>query len=75
MGGVAYERAVRRNLLSISILAPAWGASGAFADAGAGGDISILAPAWGASDRSGRWQRMIYISILAPAWGASRYFI
>ena len=57
--------------LPISIHAPAWGATNAWADGPAPAGISIHAPAWGATrDRAGgRVCRTI--SIHAPAWGAT----
>ena len=72
MGGVFY--AVSGQVFApISILAPAWGASGYERREYQQQRISILAPAWGASTKYQSEHAHDNISILAPAWGASAY--
>ena len=55
----------------ISIHAPAWGATGDWAQRWMKYKISIHAPAWGATDTAALDYRYTQISIHAPAWGAT----
>ena len=60
---------------SISIHAPAWGATSGGAK---GYDISVIsihAPAWGATAHDMRLRQSKNISIHAPAWGATRIWV
>ena len=56
---------------TISIHAPAWGATHYAARASFGCKISIHAPAWGATAFVFRAVAKLIISIHAPAWGAT----
>ena len=56
---------------SISIHAPAWGATRAYRPALLLCEISIHAPAWGATQCQAELNRIARISIHAPAWGAT----
>ena len=72
---VGCDRAVGHNLPvldSVSIHAPAWGATSVPWWAWAGGKVSIHAPAWGATSGTGRAFPARPVSIHAPAWGATR---
>ena len=57
--------------LSVSIHAPAWGATSSFLQTGTQNQVSIHAPAWGAT--SDGFCVVLYpdVSIHAPAWGAT----
>ena len=73
---------VRRSFLrmqrpknSISIHAPAWGATNYLRLQGGQRFISIHAPAWGATPVFIRAAKLVCISIHAPAWGATLYLI
>ena len=60
------------NIASVSIRAPAWGATPARHAEDARFYVSIRAPAWGAT-RFGKWVVAAgNVSIRAPAWGATR---
>ena len=60
-------------LITISIHAPAWGATSMFVIASNDISISIHAPAWGATLYTGGVPLCLYISIHAPAWGATSF--
>ena len=56
---------------SISIHAPAWGATLYMAHNAIASGISIHAPAWGATAQAMKLYGLMQISIHAPAWGAT----
>ena len=56
---------------SVSIHAPAWGATQHFIKIVNGKEVSIHAPAWGATWRKGKYKFLDLVSIHAPAWGAT----
>ena len=56
---------------SVSIHAPAWGATRRHFRAGPGGKVSIHAPAWGATIMPANLVDLFSVSIHAPAWGAT----
>ena len=57
---------------SVSIHAPAWGATGACVVDSGYENVSIHAPAWGATVSSAAAAARMEVSIHAPAWGATR---
>ncbi len=59
--------------LTVSIRAPAWGATPGLADVGDAQDVSIRAPAWGATFDLHVEGAVAGVSIRAPAWGATRH--
>jgi len=58
-------------LLSVSIHAPAWGATGHNTPLYDNTRVSIHAPAWGATFQGYEAEQMRQVSIHAPAWGAT----
>src|SRR5690606_9478264 len=61
----------RINPNTVSIHAPAWGATRIVTDIVTRGEVSIHAPAWGATTANGRRDVAALVSIHAPAWGAT----
>ena len=69
----------QRERESVSIRAPAWGATNPAAIRCIDCQVSIRAPAWGATRDPAITQLEATVSIRAPAWGATlvifRYFV
>ena len=57
--------------VTVSIHAPAWGATTSIWQARNSRPVSIHAPAWGATCRHVRQRACLRVSIHAPAWGAT----
>ena len=71
MGSDILGNVVTGRALSISIHAPAWGATVHVVCGFGMSHISIHAPAWGATEQDEKPKVMTQISIHAPAWGAT----
>ena len=72
MGGVSEAARVKNSEWLISILAPAWGASGRQRCAAGKSAKFQFSPPRGGRPYKGLYDLKCKISILAPAWGASR---
>ena len=66
--------AIGRQLLGVSIHAPAWGATTDADYSSLEVSVSIHAPAWGATADGAVFGISLIVSIHAPAWGATVFF-
>ena len=71
VGCDALEAAQEWGYESVSIHAPAWGATSTLEKAKKAEDVSIHAPAWGATRKRTLCTPRACVSIHAPAWGAT----
>jgi len=65
------DNVARPTIKTVSIHAPAWGATNALVDILHAADVSIHAPAWGATYTGKTKDALKIVSIHAPAWGAT----